>query len=71
MSVNFGANKRPGSPHGRSQIHPTKSVYKVVSQKSISSEIRQLVIYISNHEGYVNRFVREFTLAKQLYKHFR
>jgi len=48
----------------------TESVYKVVSQKSIPTQIRQLIFYISNSKEYVDGFVRELTFAKRLYKHF-
>ena len=33
-----------------SYIHLTQSVYEVVLQKSISAQIRQLILYISNNK---------------------
>ena len=48
----------------------TESVHKVALQKSIPSQIRQDILHISNNKGRVHGFVREMTLAKQLYKHF-
>ena len=46
-------------------IHLTESVYKVVLQKSIPTQIRQLILYISDDEGYVDEFVGELTFAKE------
>ena len=40
-------------------------------QTSISLQLGHLIIYISNNKGLVDGFVRELTLAKRLYKHFR
>ena len=48
----------------------TESVDKVVSQKSIPAQIRQLSLYMSNNKGPVDGVVRELTFAKRLYKHF-
>ena len=42
----------------------TQSVYKVVLQKSIPTEIRQLDLYISNDNEHIDGFVRELTFAK-------
>ena len=44
----------------------THSVFNVVLQKSISAQIRQLILYISNIEGYVDGSVRELASAKRL-----
>ena len=60
---------------GRRQQHPQpsdliQSVFKVVLQKSIPTQIRQRVLYISNSKGYVDGFVEELPSAKRLYKHF-
>ena len=38
--------------------------------KSIPAQIRERIIYISNNQGYVDRFVRKLTFAKRLNKHF-
>ena len=48
----------------------TKSVYKVVLQKSISAQIRRLILYISNNKGHVDGFVEELTFAKRFYDYF-
>jgi len=42
----------------------TESVCKVVLQKSISAQICQHIVYISNNEGQVDGFVGELTDAK-------
>ena len=47
--------------------HLTESVHTVVSQKSISSRIYQLILYIHDDKGYVDEFVRELTFAIQLF----
>jgi len=51
--------------------HPyrTESVYQVVSQSSIPTQIRRLILYISNDKGYVNESVRELTFPKPIYEH--
>ena len=51
--------------------HFTESVYKVILQKSISVQIRQLILYVSHNKGLVDEFVRELTLAKQRYESVR
>ena len=48
----------------------TKSLSQVVLQKSIPTQIRQLLLYISNDEGLIDGFVRELTFAKRRCKHF-
>jgi len=48
----------------------TQRVFKVVLQKSIPAQIRQLIICISDNKGKVDRFVLELTFAKRLYEHF-
>jgi hypothetical protein len=42
-----------------------ESAYKVVLQKSIPAQIRQLILQISNDRGLVDGFVRELTSAKR------
>ena len=37
----------PGPP----RLYLTESVYKVVFQKSIPAQIRQLIVYVSNNKG--------------------
>ena len=70
-----GTNTRGGGA-GRApprRFFLTQSVYKVVLQKSIPAQIRQLILdyyYISNNKGYVDGFVGELTFAKRLYKQF-
>ena len=44
--------------------------FKVVLQKSIPTQIRQHIPYISNSQAYVDGFVGESTSAKRLHKHF-
>ena len=57
-------------------LYLTESVNNVVfakvdSRKSISAQICQLTLDISNSKGLVDGFVREPTFAKRLYKNFR
>ena len=52
----------------RSGNAPAPSVLKVVLQKSIYTQIRQLVVYISHSRGQVEEFVGELTSAKRLHK---
>ena len=42
----------------------TISVYKVVSQKSIPTQILHVFLYISNNKGPVDGFVLELTFAQ-------
>jgi hypothetical protein len=55
--------------HG-SELYLTESFYRVVLQKSIPAQIRQLILCISDGQVWFHGFVRELTFAKQLYKHF-
>ena len=41
------------------RAYRTKSVYKVVFQKSMLAQIRRLILYIIHREGNVDGFVRE------------
>ena len=43
---------------------PPGPANEVVLQKSIPAQIRLVILYISNDEGYVDEFVRELTFAK-------
>ena len=52
------------------KTHTAESVYDVVLQKSIPTQIRQLILYISNSQGSVDGFVRELTSAERLSKTF-
>ena len=45
------------------------SVDKVVLQKSIPAQIRQLILYDHLSKEHVDGFVRELTLEKQHYEH--
>jgi len=45
----------------------TERVFGIVLPKAIPAQIRQLILYISNHRGYVDGFVGELTFAKRLY----
>ena len=44
----------------------TEDVFKVILQKSIPTQIRQLILYICNSEGKVDGLVGELTSAQQL-----
>ena len=48
----------------------TDSINKVFLKKSITTQIRRRILYISNDNGSVNEFVRELTFVKRLCKHF-
>ena len=52
-----------------SQVYLTQSVYKLVLQKSIPAQIRQLFLHLSNYNGRFDGFTLELTLAKRRYKH--
>jgi len=54
----------PGSGERRSYL--TQSVPQVVLQKSISTQIRQHIFYISNIEEQVGEFVGDLTSAERL-----
>ena len=58
----------------KARIHPEvlshTKCFEVVSQKSIPTQIRQLILYISNSKGWVDGFVGELTSAKRIQKHF-
>ena len=57
--VSQSANPAP-SPNGLVQhFYLTESVFKIVLQKSIPAQIRQLVLHIGNNQGCVDGFVRE------------
>ena len=47
----------------------TQSVFKVVLQKSIPTQMRQLTLYTGNSGGYVDGFVGKLNSAKRLQKH--
>ena len=47
----------------------TQRVIKVVWQMSIPTQIRQLILYISNGKGYVDGFVGVLTSVKLLQRH--
>ena len=55
---------------GRVGAYLTESVFKVIFRESIPTQIRQLIIHISNNKGQVDEFVRKLTYARRLYKHF-
>ena len=52
----------------RSDSRLTDSVYKVVWQKSIPPQIRQLFLHINGNQEKVDGFVREMAFAKRLYQ---
>ena len=47
-------------------LYLTKNVSTVVWQKSITTQIRELIVYISNFKGYVDGCVGELTSANPL-----
>ena len=55
---------------GNDQVVVSQKVVKVVSQKSIPTEISQHVLHIGNSKGRVDGFVGELTSAKRLEKLF-
>ena len=55
---------------GKPGFYLTESVDKVILQKAITVQTRQLILYISDDEGLVDGFVRELTFTKTLHKHF-
>ena len=48
------------------QSYLTKSGFAVAWQKSIPTQIRQLILLISNSKGRVDEFVKEVTSADRL-----
>ena len=48
----------------------TESVYKLVFQKSIHTQIRQLILHVSNKNGQFDGFVQELTFAQRIHQHF-
>jgi len=60
-----GARERGDEP-----VVDAADIYKVVSQKSIPAQIRQLILYISYDKDLVDGFVQESTFVKRLYEHF-
>ena len=46
------------------RFHRSESVYTVVLQKSTPAQLRQLILYISNNQGSVDRILRELTSEK-------
>ena len=56
-------------PTPTSHDYLTEKACKVVAKKPIPAQIRQLVLGISNNNGYVDESVRLLTFAKRLYEH--
>ena len=54
----------PGLASRKQGFYLTESVDKVILQKAITVQTRQLILYISDEKGWVDRFVRELTFAK-------
>jgi len=52
--------------HDVYKVYLTQSVFEVVLQKSIPTQICQLILYISKSKGYVDGFVGQLTSAKRL-----
>ena len=61
---------RRHSVEGGVRAYIPDSVCKVVWQKSVPAQIRQLFLYTGNDEGHVDGFVGESTLIKRLHKQF-
>ena len=57
------APSSPALPWLAYHSYLTHNVFKVVLQKSIPTQIRQLFIHIINSKGYVDGFVGELTFA--------
>ena len=55
-----------GASGRTSRFHITQSALEAVLKKSIPTQIRQLILYISNSKGQVDRFVGELASAKRL-----
>ena len=53
-----------------SGFYLTDDFHEIVLQKAIPAQIRHLILYFSNDEGFVDGFVRGSTFAKRLYEHF-
>jgi len=51
-------------PHPSKRVYLTKSVYQVVLQKKMAEQIRQLLLYTSDNQGYVDRSVGGLTFFK-------
>ena len=61
------------TPHVPQVLHParlTERVHELVLPKSIPARIRQLILYNHYHEEEIDKFVRELTFERGLYKHF-
>ena len=51
-------------------VHFAQRVFRVVLQKSIPTQIRQLILYARNSKGRADGFGGGVTSAKRLQKHF-
>ena len=76
-SCAVNVDDKPGSGPAPGPLHvlplksyPTESVYKVVLQRSISVQIRQLIRDISHHKEQVDGFVRECLFKGRLHTLF-
>jgi len=65
--VNFQCGKDSGLERPERHLHYyiTQSIFKIVLQKSLPTQIRHLILYTSNSTGYVDGFVGDLTSAKQ------
>ena len=80
VDVSLGAGRRRcikyrnsgGSQVLTSPLHSylTETVYKIILQKSGPTQIRRLLLYISNSRGSIDGFVGELTSTKRLPKTF-
>ena len=53
-SVPTKVTTEPKNDNANKRTHLTENVYKVVLQKTIPAQIRQLVVYLGYSKGYVN-----------------
>jgi hypothetical protein len=65
-----GTRIKHGGAFVQEQVHLTQSVFKVVLQTPIPTQIRQLILHISNSTGKVDGFVGGLAYAKRLSKYF-
>ena len=67
----FQAKVLVGHSDGKDRrTFPAQIVFEVALQKSIPTQIRQLILDMSNGDGKVDGFVWELTPAKRFQKHF-
>ena len=50
-------------------LYLKESVYKVILQKAIPAQIRQLIFHNGNNKGLADEFMGDVTVGKRIYKH--